>query len=83
VNHAKSYDLIIVDNQLKGRNGKSLIFEIKAVNPQQKVVVISGDVNGIELPAKFDIKKYSKPLPMGELLRIVDAASSNEIISFS
>lgn len=85
VNHAQEFDLVIVDNQLPGRNGKSLIFDIKAVNPKQKVVVISGDIEAMKLPDKFEIRKYKKPLAMGELLRIVEIASfdGNEIVRFA
>jgi DNA-binding NtrC family response regulator len=79
VNNAKSFELVIVDNQLPGRNGKSLIFDIKAVNPQQKIVVISGDIDSIQLPEKFDIRKYAKPLRKGDLLRIVEISDIDDL----
>jgi DNA-binding NtrC family response regulator len=82
VNNPFEFDLIMVDHGLPGRNGKSLIFDIKAVNPKQRIVVISGDCDAIQLPAKFGIKKYSKPLPMGTLLRIVDEAFLDEVVGF-
>jgi two-component SAPR family response regulator len=67
VAHAFEFDLIIVDNQLPGRNGKSLIHDMKMVNPKQKIIVISADPEFVVLPEKFEVEKYQKPM-LGEKL---------------
>lgn len=74
VKHAFDFDLIIVDNQLPGRNGKSLIHDLKMVNPKQKVIVISADPEFVQLPEKFDVKIYGKPMLGEKLINAVNEA---------
>jgi DNA-binding response OmpR family regulator len=66
-------DLIIMDNQLPCKKGESVIFDIKSMNPAQKIVVVSGWPENVNLPEKFGVRKFAKPISSRDLKSIVEA----------
>lgn len=67
-----NYDLVIADRNMPHRDGKSLVYDIKAINPGQRVVVITGWATDNDFPPEFDVETFSKPVSRLELCQIVN-----------
>ena len=64
------YDLILTDLEMSPKNGESLIFDIKYLNPFQKIIVLSGDASGLNLPQKFNVQIFQKPWNIQNITRV-------------
>ena len=60
----QNYDLVITDFKMAPKSGEGLIFDIKYINPAQKIIVVTGDPSGLNLPEKFKIQIFQKPANM-------------------
>lgn len=56
-----NFDLIIADHHLPMKSGESVVFDIKYMNPDQKILLVSGWMNEVNFPEKFQITKLAKP----------------------
>src|ERR1700735_2877466 len=55
-NENSNFDLVITDLVMAPKNAEGLIFDIKYINPAQKIIVVSGFIGDLNLPEKFNVK---------------------------
>ncbi len=67
------YDLVVTDLKMACKNGEGLIFDIKYINPEQKVIVISGHSEELHVPEKFHIKVFDKPWDIRNIIPILQS----------
>jgi len=65
----QSYDLIITDVRMPMKSGEGLVFDIKTMNPKQKIAAVTAYPGDLNLPATFDVKIYEKPISLYDVLR--------------
>ena len=71
--HALAPDLVITDIVMPGKEGWTLIREIRNAHPQAKIVAISGQVNlgkAPKLGVFSGIRRLQKPINMASLLSV-------------
>lgn len=56
------YDLVVTDVMLPFKSGESLIFDMKYINPYQKIVVISGALETLNLKQDHGVLVFQKPM---------------------
>ncbi|MCP4336463.1 MAG: response regulator [Mycoplasma sp.] len=71
------YDLVILDRKLKNKDGLEIACEIRAILPEQKIIMITGFVDLFEgnLEGPFDkilIKPISKKLLINSIEEVCD-----------
>lgn len=73
LNHYKNtkYDLVITDLMLPLKSGEGLIFDIKYVNPYQKIAVISGSPGYLKLKEYDNIHVFEKPIKICNVINFV------------
>ena len=79
----RAYDITFMDVKLPGMNGVESFFEIRKINPQAKVVMMTG--YSIEQLVSQAIENgalgiLSKPIEMSQLLDLLEKTKSNGII---
>ncbi|MES2769306.1 MAG: response regulator [Bdellovibrionota bacterium] len=62
------YDLVITDLMLPLKSGEALIFDIKYSNPTQKIAVISGSPDSLQLKEYDNIQVFEKPAKICEII---------------
>ena len=71
------YDVIVLDLRMPGMNGLATLGEIKQINPEVEVIILSGHAS---MDAAMEINRLGgydylmKPCPLEELLLKIDAA---------
>jgi DNA-binding NarL/FixJ family response regulator len=72
------FDLIIIDANLQGVDGVSVLRNIKATRPKQKIAIISADdINAIENKAcnQGALAIFSKPLNEDNITALIETAN--------
>ena len=70
------FDLIITDYQMPRKNGVVLIMEIRRCNPNQKVILVSGDPPQITNIIRDEVGEFPmlrKPYRNEDLFALIDA----------
>jgi DNA-binding response OmpR family regulator len=70
------FDLLITDYQMPKKNGVVLIMEIRRCNPNQKVILVSGDPPQITDTIREDAGEFPilrKPYRNDDLFALIDA----------
>ncbi len=71
------YDVMVLDIRMPGMNGLATLAEIKKINPEVEVIILSGHAS---MDAAMEINKLGgydylmKPCPLEELLLKIEAA---------
>jgi DNA-binding NtrC family response regulator len=73
------FDYVIVDYVLPHITGEAVIFDIKYVNPNQKIILISGWPETTNFPQNFSVTKMSKPFQTSELIAMLNDESNKKI----
>jgi CheY-like chemotaxis protein len=71
------YDLVITDLMLPLKSGEGLIFDIKYANPNQKIVVVSGSPESLQLNEYDNIQVFEKPV---DITAIMDSALLGKVV---
>jgi DNA-binding NtrC family response regulator len=77
-----SYDVIVLDIRLPGMNGLVTLGEIKKINPEVEVIILSGHAS---MDAAMEINRLGgydylmKPCPLEELLLKIEAAYEKKV----
>ena len=71
-----NYDLVVTDIKMAHKTGEGLVYDIKYVNPEQKVIILSGHIGELNLPEYFGVKVFQKPW---DIRNIIDVYNSWEI----
>lgn len=80
----KHFDLIITDYKMPGRTGEDLIIEVKSINPETPVILITafGEVDDAIRIMKNGARDYiQKPVDLLKLLNIIISIENSVIIS--
>jgi two-component system chemotaxis response regulator CheY len=70
------FDCVITDYQMPGKNGVVLIMGIRAINPTQKVIMVSGDPPQIDSLTRKDTGEFPmlrKPYSNSALFALINA----------
>ena len=76
------YDVIVLDIRMPGLNGLTTLKEIKQINPEVEVIILSGHAS---MDAAMEINKLGgydylmKPCPLDELMLKIDAAYEKKV----
>ena len=76
------YDVIVLDIRMPGMNGLATLGEIKKINPEVEVIILSGHAS---MDAAMEINRLGgydylmKPCPLEELLLKIDAAYDRKV----
>jgi DNA-binding NtrC family response regulator len=76
------YDVIVLDIRMPGMDGLTTLAEIKKINPEVEVIILSGHAS---MDAAVEINKLGgydylmKPCPLEELLLKIDAAYEKKV----
>jgi DNA-binding NtrC family response regulator len=76
------YDVIVLDIRMPGMNGLATLEEIKQINPEVEVIILSGHAS---MDAAMEINKLGgydylmKPCPLEELLLKIEAAYEKKV----
>jgi DNA-binding NtrC family response regulator len=76
------YDVIVLDIRMPGMDGLAALKEIKAIDPEVEVIILSGHAS---LDAAVEINKLGgydylmKPCPLEELLLKIEAAYEKKV----
>ena len=76
------YDVIVLDIRMPGMNGLATLGEIKQINPEVEVIILSGHAS---MDAAMEINKLGgydylmKPCPLEELLLKIEAAYEKKV----
>jgi DNA-binding NtrC family response regulator len=76
------YDVIVLDIRMPGMNGIATLREIKQINPEVEVIILSGHAS---MDAAMQINKLGgydylmKPCPLEELLLKIEAAYEKKV----
>lgn len=65
------FDALITDYQMPGKNGVVLIMEVRAINPAQKCILVSGDPPQLSAAVREDAGEFPvlrKPYRQSELI---------------
>ena len=67
----ENYDVVIVDLKMPRKHGESLIFDILLQNPRQKIAVVSGYPEELNLPEekRKTVSIFEKPISPQKLLK--------------
>jgi DNA-binding NtrC family response regulator len=77
-----SYDVIVLDIRMPGMNGLATLGEIKKINPEVEVIILSGHAS---MDAAMEINRLGgydylmKPCPLEELLLKIEAAYEKKV----
>ena len=77
-----SYDVIVLDIRMPGMDGLSTLKEIKRINPESEVIILSGHAS---MDAAMEINRLGgydylmKPCPLEELLLKIEAAYEKKL----
>lgn len=74
---AEAPDLILLDLNMQGINGMDLLTSIKQVNPNQKVIIASADIQKATIEEAFQkgaMDYITKPFNDKEILQKVESA---------
>ncbi len=71
------YDLVITDLMLPLKSGESLIFDIKYMNPYQKVAVISSATESLKLKSDHNIPTFYKPISIKNVIETLLFGKAN------
>jgi len=76
------YDVIVLDIRMPGMNGLATLREIKKINPETEVIILSGHAS---MDAAMEINRLGgydylmKPCPLEDLLLKIDAAYDKKL----
>jgi DNA-binding NtrC family response regulator len=76
------YDVIVLDIRMPGMDGLAALKEIKAIDPEVEVIILSGHAS---MDAAMEINRLGgydyliKPCPLEELLLKIDAAYEKKV----
>lgn len=59
--NSPAYDLVVTDLAFEDRSGEGLLFDIRYINPAQKIAVLSNQLESLNLPSDFKISQFKKP----------------------
>lgn len=62
------FDLIIVDQTMPKKNGEGVIFDLKYINPDARIIVLSGRSFEMNLPKDFILTALTKPVSFSKLI---------------
>lgn len=65
-----SYDLVITDLKMNTKTGEGLIYDIKYINPHQKIIVVSGHIDDLNIPKEFRVKVFEKPWDIRKVIDV-------------
>lgn len=79
----KSVDLVVMDFKMPGRNGLDVLKELKKINPELDVVMVTayGTIEtAVEAMKAGAIDYITKPIELDELLLIIERASQRRVL---
>ena len=74
---AKPYDVILLDVKMPGMTGIEALAEIKKINPQVEVIILTGHASvdvAVEIMRLGGYEYLLKPCPIEELMEKIEAA---------
>lgn len=70
----EGFDYVVTDYQMPEKNGVVLIMEIRAIDPAQKVILVSGDppkLNAMTKELTGEFPMLAKPYRSADLLKLL------------
>jgi DNA-binding NtrC family response regulator len=67
-----NYDLVITDLRMNQKHGEGLIYDIKYINPAQRIIVLSGHTGDLNLRSFFQVKVFQKPWDIRNVIAILN-----------
>jgi two-component system response regulator HydG len=80
----ENYDIVLCDYKLGDKNGKDVLIEIKKINPNAVVIIITGYSHiktAVEVIKAGAFDYIAKPLIPDEVLNVLSSASASLIVS--
>jgi len=77
-----SYDVIVLDIRMPGMDGLATLKEIKSINPEAEVIILSGHASmdaAVEINRLGGYDYLMKPCPLEELLLKIEAAYEKKV----
>jgi len=65
------YDLVVTDLSMAHKQGEGLIYDIKYVNPFQKIIVLSGHTGDLNVPEHFQVRVFQKPWDIRQVTEVL------------
>jgi DNA-binding NtrC family response regulator len=75
------YDLVVTDINMAMKSGEGLIYDIKYVNPSQKIIVLSGHIGDLKLRDSFNVKIFQKPWDIRQIVDVYNNWESDTSIT--
>ncbi len=69
--NASNFDLVVTDLAMPRKSGEGLIFDLAYMNPKQKIAVVTGNAETLNIPDRFSVSVFEKPLGILEIVNLI------------